>query len=202
MLFRWFWDDGGAGDGGGNGGESDIASLPEAWQKTIKDLRAEAAATRKRLRDMEGTAEAQAAAAREAEEKRLAEEKRWQELAEQRERELNELKPKVETGSRVIEAFTGSLKKRLEGLPDYLRTLAEKISDPVELAAWLDENHDKIARPQAPNLDQGSPQGGGGQGNTPVLTPEQIEQAKLMRMTPHAYAKQLAEIQKRREAEG
>ena len=60
-----------------------VESLPEWAQKLVRDLRKENEKRRQQA-DAERT---------QAEEKRLADEKRWQELAEQRARERDELKP-------------------------------------------------------------------------------------------------------------
>jgi len=91
-----------------------VESLPEWAQKLVKDLRKENEKRRQQA-DAERT---------QAEEKRLAEQQKWQELAEQRARERDELKP---------------YKDRFEALDAARRAelMAEVAKWPVEVKALL-----------------------------------------------------------------
>lgn len=162
-----------------------MEDLPPPLQKYIKGLRSEAADRRTEL-DRQTRAATEAAQA--AENARLAEQQKWQELAQKHETDLKEAKPKLERAERIEQAFVGLLEKQMENLPDYLKSLAKKIGDPVELAAWLAENADQITPRRAPGQDGGNV----GDNKTLVkLTPEQQAAARKAGITDEEYAKYL-----------
>lgn len=165
--------------------EGKVEDLPGWAQKIITELRDEDAKKRIKLKDVE-TAEKQAAEARRvAEEARLKEQEDWKGLAEKHAAELEKLRPNAASYDRVAEAFKNSIEKRMATLPQPVRELASKIADLVDLSAWLDENADKLAPRQAPNLD------GGQQGDNKdavKLSPQEIEAARKTGMTPEEYA--------------
>lgn len=160
-----------------------MEDLPPAVQEYIRGLRKSEGDTRTEAKKKLDEADR---LRQEAENKRLAEEKKWQELAENHAAKLREIQPLAEQGQRIQEAFMSSLKKRMDALPDYMKALAEKITDPVILSGWLDEHADKLVPRTAPGQD-GGPRGDGG--TATKLSDEELKMARKMGLSPEEYAK-------------
>lgn len=174
---------------------TEISSLPPDIQKYIEDLRREAADYRKAQKAAEKTAN-------EAKEKQLADEKKWQELAESRAAELAKLKPIAEQHEQITTAFNSSLDNRLKQIPDDIRKKTvdpiRAALSPVDFSNWLDANMEILRARQAPPLDGGA-QGSGKSSPSMQLESNEIEMARAMGLTPDAYAKRKAEIQRMKE---
>jgi hypothetical protein len=109
----------------------------------------------------------------------LAEQSRWQELAEQRQNELAELKAVEAQASSYKSALEATNQARLEQVPEDKRSLVPNYGDPVKLGAWFDANLELLREPKkplAPNLNGGS---GAGAGNSSGVTLSNTQQSLL-----------------------
>ena len=146
----------------------------------VQQLRQEAASYRTKLREIEE-------ANKRANDERLAAEAQWQELAEQRAREIAELRPYQERYTAMLEALKAGNEKRLEQIPDGMRSLVPPIDDPATLGQWLDANWTILTgKPLAPTMN-----GGAGapapRTSTVVLTDAELAMAVKMGITPEQY---------------
>jgi hypothetical protein len=146
----------------------------------VQQLRQEAASYRTKLREIED-------ATKRANEERLAQEAKWQELAEQRAKEIEELRPYQERYAAMLEALKAGNEKRLEQIPDGMRSLVPPIDDPATLGQWLDANWSILTgKPLAPSMN-----GGAGtpapRTSTVVLTDSELAMAAKMGITPEQY---------------
>jgi hypothetical protein len=113
----------------------------------VQQLRQEAAAARVKLREIE---ESQ----KKADEARLVEQQEWQKLAETRAQEVEQLRPFQEKYAAMLEAIKSGNEKRLEQVPDTMRSLIPPIEDPATLGQWLDANwHILTGKPTIPALN-------------------------------------------------
>lgn len=161
----------------------ELSDWPEHAREYAKRLRDEAAANRKRVEELERLRA-------EAETAQLAEQGRWRELAEQRQAELDALKPRLEVADRVTAETKTRNDKRIEALPPALKALVPD-GDPAKVAQWLDALDQALPNPAAFSLDAGN-QGGGGA--KPVrLTDQERAVAQRFGMTDDEYAKYKAE---------
>lgn len=162
-------------------GEFRIEDLPEQAQRYIKELRDEAATRRVALKNAE---EEQ----RKREQAQLAEQGRFKELAEQRAKEAESLKPYKDRAESLEALLRASNEARISRIPEQFRSIVPVDYAPEKLATWLDDNATKLVRPTAPQTDAGAGAGGGG-GRAVDLSPEEIETAKKMGIKPEDYAK-------------
>lgn len=146
----------------------------------VQQLRQEAASYRTKLREIE---EAQ----KTAEQKRLEQQQEWQTLAEQRAAEVEALRPYQEKYTAMLESVKTGNEKRIEQVPDVMRSLIPPIDDPVTLGQWLDANWTILTgKPPVPTLN-------GGAGQTPartqtvVLTDAELQIAHKMGLTAEQY---------------
>ena len=147
----------------------------------VQQLRQENANARIKLKEFE---ESQ----RKAEEERLAQQQEWQKLAEQRAQEVEALRPYQEKYTAVIEAMKSSNERKLEAIPDGMKTLVPPIEDPATLGQWLDANWQILTgKPPVPALN-------GGAGQTPArtastsLTDAELQMAAKMGISAEDYA--------------
>jgi hypothetical protein len=141
---------------------------PKKAAKAIKKLRQEAAANNKAAAQLAALQKerADAEAAVQAErEKALADQGKWQEVATARESENARLKTEVERLKGYEAAISALLEKRMESVPESLRTRIPEFDDPVRTLNWIEANPDLLAPPQAPDLNQGK----GNTGNPRVV---------------------------------
>lgn len=157
-----------------------LDDLPGWAQTMIRELRDEAAARRVALNE-----------AKAAQQQRLAEEGKWKELAEARAAELAGLTPFKERADTLEQMIRASNSARINTVREDMRALIPVDYPPEKLATWLDANIARLTTPPAPNIDAGAGASGGGS-RLPTLTPEQVEMAKIARMTPAQYAEMLA----------
>ena len=147
----------------------------------VQTLRQEAAGYRTKLREFE---ESQ----KQAEQERLAKQNEWQTLAEQRQVEIEQLRGFQEKYTAMIENIKANNEKRLEAVPETMRSLVPPIEDPVTLGQWLDTNWQILtAKTVAPSLN-------GGAGSAPArtnsiaLTDAELDMARKMGLTAEQYA--------------
>ena len=165
------------------GGQTPIASLPPDIQDYLHRLREENAKWR--------------TDAKKAQEKALRDNQQWQQLAETREKELEELKPYKEKAELLEKGFNATLEARLKTIPtDVRKSLVEPVRQTmsaVDFARWLDANEAMLKTKTPPPVNAGA----GGEA-TPAdtsfgLTADELEVCKLTRVSPAQYAKRKAE---------
>lgn len=130
-----------------------------------------------------------------AEQERLKKQGEWQQIADNALKENEVLK----SFRQRTEMLEGTIKAANEALiaqvPDSMKKLIPVDYPPERLQLWLNENWRMLTVPPSPNIDAGA---GVGSGAKPInLTPEQLQVAKQLGVSPEAYAKRLAEIQGR-----
>ena len=150
-------------------------------QDYVQELRQEAAKYRTELRKVQDALQGR-------EEQELAEQEKYKELADKYRAQVDELTPVQERYNAMIEQLRESNEKRIEDLPEAMRSLVPEYDDPAKLRAWLDANADKLRKPQAPSLNGGA---GGGKrpGEDVVLNEQERAAAQKMGITPEEYAK-------------
>jgi ATPase subunit of ABC transporter with duplicated ATPase domains len=157
----------------------------------VQQLRQEAASYRTKLREYEQQQAEMTTAQKAAKEKELAEQQKWQTLAEQRAQELEALTPYKQRYEAMIENVAATNAKRIEAVPETMRTLIPEYEDPLKLAGWLDANADKLTKPTAPNLDSGAGKQNRN-GATPSVTLQQAQElAAVYGVDPRLMAAQL-----------
>jgi DNA repair exonuclease SbcCD ATPase subunit len=162
------------------GAPSDVFS-----REYVEKLRSEAADWRKKYRDVETEQKA-------LKQKELEEAGKWQEIAAQREAELERLSAIKETYDGLLTSIEERNKSRVERVPQELRSLVPPLP-PLELASWLDANDAVLSKPQAVSIGASA-----GNGDRPTgsasLTEAQRQAARRMGVTEEDY---LAQLKKR-----
>lgn len=139
-----------------------LDALPEEVRDYIKSLRRENEDRRKKLATLEKTQQEAEVARKTEEDKKLAEQGQWQKLAEERAAEIERLKTFEAQATDMVEATKKRNADRVAKLPEAMRDLVPVDYDPPKLAAWLDANEAKLAKPVAPNLNPGQQSTGDG----------------------------------------
>jgi hypothetical protein len=184
QIRRWYAEGDEDGDDPGATGndEFDLNSLPPAVRKEIQKLKNEARGYRKDLEKF------QSEAARQAQE-RLQEEGRWKELAETRAADVAKLQPYQQRAETLETIIADGNKRRIERVPEDMRSLIPVDYPPERLQAWLDSNWDRLLAKPAPNLDAGVGGSGGGTRAAKVeLTSDEKAMARRAGMTEAQYA--------------
>lgn len=145
--------------------------------------RAEAAATRRKLKDLEAAMQQQATAAQAEEAKRLAEQGEFKALYEKALSELEAARPAQQRLAALIEQTAASNQKRLDAIPAAMKSLVPEYDDPLKLAAWLDANASVLTKPAAPSLDGGA----GGASSVGISDAELEAQAVRLGISPKLY---------------
>lgn len=175
---------------------TEIKDLPPEIQGYIEELRRENAKHRTEKKRAED-------AARKAEEDKLTAQAEWKTLAEQRAARLAELERVAEQKEAIESAFNAGLEARLKAIPeDKRKRLVEpvrKTMSALEFAAWLDANEGDLKAVRPPNFDAGA--GSQSATKTVDLTSEELEIVRKTGISPEAYAKRKAEIQRERSRE-
>lgn len=118
----------------------------------VKKLRAEAAAHRVRVRELEAAEQERTKAQQAEAEKRMAEQQKFQELAEKRAAERDDATKQAETlqerVTRQEEALQALYDGRKEAVPEMYRPLLEKL-DLVERLEWIAANEDVLTTAKA-----------------------------------------------------
>ena len=153
---------------------------PDALRAELEAARKEAARYRTQLRQQEK-------AASDAEAKRMAEEGKYKDLYES-------IKPKAEAAAALqerLDAITAQTQaanaRRIEAIPEDMRSLVPAYDDPLKVAEWLDANAAILSKPAAPPLDGRA----GGNGGLPALDETAIKaQAVRLGLDPESYYRQ------------
>lgn len=179
-------------DGDASSDLPDFSSLPDTVQAEFKKLREQNAKLRKRAQSAESTAERERREAREREQARLAEQGQFKQLAESRASQISELEPYKDRAQALEQRITESNNKRIERVPENMRTLIPSGLPAESLSDWLDTNFELLTRKPAPSTDAGAGAGTGGAAIT--LTAEQRDIAKKAGMTEEQYRDMLARM--------
>lgn len=176
------------------GGTDENATASDGKPWTLESAMAEIGRLRKENKDRrlsEDTltqqakeAAAQAALAAKTEQERLAALGQWEQLAKQRETELAQYKPYQERATTLEKLITESNRRRIEQIPESLRSLVPDGSAEA-VAAYLDKNWAILQRKAAPETDAGAGQGGSGKA---ALTDEEKAMARQFNLTDEQYA--------------
>ena len=150
-------------------------------RSVVVELRQEAASYRTKLKEFEEQR-------RQENDQRLAQQNEWQKLAEQRAAEVESLRPYQERYETIIANLKANNERRLEAVPENMRTLIPPIDDPGTMAQWLDTNWQLLTnKPFAPSLNGGA---GGSQVRTSTvsLNDAELEMARKMGLSAEDYA--------------
>jgi hypothetical protein len=167
---------------------TDLSALPEDVRKYIEDLRKESKDRRVALQKAEDQRKRE-------EEARLAENQQYRELAELRQKELDQVKPRADRLEAIEAAMRETVQARIDALPETWRSVVPEYDDPLKTLQWLDANAAKLAAPRPPSTDAGTR---GDVKPTTALSDVEMRTASLAGMTPEQYAEYKA---KKREDE-
>lgn len=146
----------------------------------VEKLRRENAKWRTTVRELEDQQ-------KQREEQELAEQQKWRELAEKRERELSEYKPFKDQYESMLESTRESNQRRIEAIPENMRSLVPEYDDPARLSRWLDQNASVLSRPAPASMDATA--GNGQRPKGEPLSEEEYRIAKSLGISPENYAK-------------
>lgn len=170
------------------------AFTPEQTNAYVKQLRDEAKSYRLKAEAATAKLSEIESKQREDEAARLQKEGQFKTLYEQKRDEAGRLAEQARKAEPFVEAFRKSLDQRIERLPEVNRSMVPKFENPLDTAAWLDENESKLGAPRFPNLNPGagaSTGTSGGAGTSANVNEAQVQ--ILMRTTklPHDKAVEL-----------
>jgi ribonucleoside-triphosphate reductase len=120
-------------------------------------------------------------------EKRLAEQSKFQELAENRGKELVEAQAKASKVESYEKTLQDVLTAQVESLPEDKRGLIPDELTTQQKLSWLAKNSAILKAPAA--FDIGAGRTGGNGSSTVVLSPEEMETAKKFKISPEEYSK-------------
>ena len=160
---------------------SDHAPLtPEQWRAEAEAARKEAGKYRTQLR-------AQEKATADAEAKRLAEQGEYRTLYESVKAKADAADALQERLDALMTQAQAANERRINAIPEHMRTLVPEYDDPLKLAAWLDANAAVFSRPAPPPMDGRA----GGHGGGPLLDEAAIKaQAIRLGLDPEGYYRQ------------
>ena len=168
---------------------SDHAPLtPEQWRAEAEAARKEAGKYRTQLR-------AQEKATADAEAKRLAEQGEYRTLYESVKAKADAADALQERLDALMTQAQAANERRINAIPEQMRTLVPEYDDPLKLAAWLDANAAVFSRPAPPPLDGRA----GGNGTPATATEEEVREyaARWGLDARHIDRAQLAKVIKR-----
>lgn len=157
----------------------DVASLPQWAQERIRRSDDDAAKRRIAAKEAEDKLKAE-------QEARMVEQNKWQELAEQRGKELDALRAAAAKAEAYEKQAAETLRKRIEALPEHVRGAVPEYDDPLKVMTWLDANAAVLSLPTPPPTDAGVR---GVAVQNIRLTPEESALARLAGMTDEDYYK-------------
>lgn len=167
---------------------SDHAPLtPEQWRAEAEAARKEAGKYRTQLR-------AQEKATADAEAKRLAEQGEYRTLYESVKAKADAADALQERLDALMTQAQAANERRINAIPEQMRTLVPEYDDPLKLAAWLDANAAVFSRPAPPPMDGRA----GGNGTPATVTDaEVLDFANRMGVRPeHVDRSLLAKIKR------
>jgi DNA repair exonuclease SbcCD ATPase subunit len=119
-------------------------------KREIGELKSEAAQRRIKARDVEEALKAER-------EKLLAEQGEWQKLAEDRQRELDDLAPIRERYDALIDNLRKENEERLRQIPEHMRNLIPvDAMTPEQLSMYLTQNWARLTAQSVPGTDAGA----------------------------------------------
>lgn len=126
--------------------------------------------------------------------KKLEEDGKFKELADQYAAEIAVIRPYQERAEALDKMIRESNAKRIEQIPETMRSLVLTDLAPEKLASWLDTNWATLTAKRAPDLDAGVG-GGSGRKTLPQLTETERKIARMSGMTDEQYAEYKAKGQ-------
>lgn len=164
------------------------ALSPEQLRAELEAARKEAASYRTKLRQTEKQAT-------DAEAKRLAEQGEYRTLYESVKAKADAADALQERLDAITAQAQAANERRINAIPEQMRSLVPEYDDPLKLAAWLDANAAVFSRPTPPPLDGRA----GGNGTPATVTDDEVnEYAARWGLNPqHIDRAQLAKVAKR-----
>jgi multidrug efflux pump subunit AcrA (membrane-fusion protein) len=164
------------------------ALSPEQLRAELEAARKEAASYRTKLRQTEK-------AVTDAEAKRLAEQGEYKALYESVKAKADAADALQERLDAITAQAQAANERRINAIPEQMRTLVPEYDDPLKLAAWLDANAAVFSRPAPPPLDGRA----GGNGTPATATEEEVREyaARWGLDARHIDRAQLAKVIKR-----
>ena len=160
---------------------------PEQLRAELEAARKEAASYRTKLRQTEKQAT-------DAEAKRLAEQGEYRTLYESVKAKADAADALQERLDALMTQAQAANERRINAIPEQMRTLVPEYDDPLKLAAWLDANAAVFSRPAPPPMDGRA----GGNGTPATVTDaEVLDFANRMGVRPeHVDRSLLAKIKR------
>ena len=164
------------------------ALSPEQLRAELEAARKEAAKYRTQLRQTEKEATA-------AEAKRLAEQGEYKSLYESVKAKADAADALQERLDAITAQAQAANERRINAIPEHMRSLVPEYDDALKLAAWLDANAAVFSRPTPPPLDGRA----GGNGTPAMVTDDEVnEYAARWGLNPqHIDRAKLAKVAKR-----
>jgi len=161
---------------------------PEQLRAELEAARKEAASYRTKLRQTEKQAT-------DAEAKRLAEQGEYRTLYESVKAKADAADALQERLDAITAQAQAANERRINAIPENMRSLVPEYDDPLKLAAWLDANAAVFSRPTPPPLDGRA----GGNGTPAVVTEDEVNEyaARWGLDARHIDRAQLAKVIKR-----
>jgi len=138
---------------------------PEQLRAELEAARKEAASYRTKLRQTEKQAT-------DAEAKRLAEQGEYRTLYESVKAKADAADALQERLDAITAQAQAANERRINAIPENMRSLVPEYDDPLKLAAWLDANAAVFSRPTPPPLDGRA----GGNGTPAVVTEDEVNE--------------------------
>jgi multidrug efflux pump subunit AcrA (membrane-fusion protein) len=152
----------------------------ETAEQRIKELNAENLRLRKQ-------ADAAAKAKTDAEAAVMAEQGKFKELYQSAKAKADERDALQERLDALMTQAQAANERRINAIPEQMRSLVPEYDDPLKLAAWLDANAAVFSRPAPPPMDGRA----GGNGGGPLLDEAAIKaQAIRLGLDPEGYYRQ------------
>ena len=139
------------------------ALSPEQLRAELEAARKEAASYRTKLRQTEKQAT-------DAEAKRLAEQGEYRTLYESVKAKADAADALQERLDALMTQAQAANERRINAIPEHMRTLVPEYDDPLKLAAWLDANAAVFSRPAPPPMDGRA----GGNGTPATVTDAEV----------------------------
>ena len=153
---------------------------PEQLRAELESARKEAAKYRTELRQTQR-------AKTEAETAAMAEQGKYRELYESVKAKADAHDALQERLDALMTQAQAANERRINAIPEQMRTLVPEYDDPLKLAAWLDANAAVFSRPAPPPMDGRA----GGNGGGPLLDEAAIKaQAIRLGLDPEGYYRQ------------
>ena len=160
---------------------------PEQLRAELEAARKEAASYRTKLRQTERQAT-------EAEAKRLAEQGEYRTLYESVKAKADAADALQERLDAITAQAQAANERRINAIPEQMRSLVPEYDDPLKLAAWLDANAAVFSRPTPPPMDG---RAGGNGAPATVTDAEVLDFANRMGVRPeHVDRSLLAKIKR------